>query len=103
MRFGQTTRPMQILYVYFKDLASRTLMFENKKFHLDMKENQRGRFIKIAEVSQEGRKNQIMMSLSTAGVFNKNLSHFVDFYHDLDSHFADNFKQVKTLLEKYVT
>ena len=93
---------MQILYVYFKDLASRTLMFENKKFHLDMKENQRGRFIKIAEVSQEGRKNQIMMSLSTAGVFNKNLSHFVDFYHDLDSHFADNFKQVKTLLEKYL-
>jgi len=76
-----------------EDLASRTLMFENKKFHLDMKENQRGRFIKIAEVSQEGRKNQIMMSLSTAGVFNKNLSHFVDFYHDLDSHFADNFKQ----------
>jgi len=76
-----------------EDLGSRTLMFENKKFYLDMKENQRGRFIKIAEVSSEGRKNQVMMSLSTAGVFNKNLDQFVDFYHDLDRHHTDNFRQ----------
>ena len=39
------------------DLASRTLVLESKRFYLDVKENQRGRFIKIAEISADGRKN----------------------------------------------
>ena len=38
------------------DLASRTLVLESKRFYLDVKENQRGRFIKIAEISADGRK-----------------------------------------------
>ena len=69
-------------------------MFENKKFHLDMKENKRGRFVKVAEVSPEGRKNQIMMSLSTASVFSENLVQFIDFYHDLDKNYSDSSRQV---------
>ena len=70
------------------------MVFESKKFHLDMKENQRGRFVKIAEMSSDRRKNQIMMSIATAGVFSQNLIQFVDFYHDLDLHNSDNFRQV---------
>ena len=38
------------------DLASRTITLEGKRFYLDVKENQRGRFIKIAEMSADGRK-----------------------------------------------
>lgn len=38
------------------DLASRTLVLESKRFYLDVKENQRGRFIKVAEISSDGRK-----------------------------------------------
>ena len=38
------------------DLASRTLVLESKRFYLDVKENKRGRFIKIAEISADGRK-----------------------------------------------
>ena len=38
------------------DLASRTLVLESKRFYLDVKENQRGRFIKVAEISADGRK-----------------------------------------------
>ena len=34
-------------------------MLESKRFYLDVKENQRGRFIKIAEISADGRKNQV--------------------------------------------
>ena len=49
------------------DLASRTLVLESKRFYLDVKENTRGRFIKIAEISADGRKNQILMALPTAG------------------------------------
>lgn len=41
------------------DLASRTLVLESKRFYLDVKENSRGRFIKIAEISADGRKNQV--------------------------------------------
>lgn len=41
------------------DLASRNLVLESKRFYLDVKENQRGRFIKIAEISADGRKNQV--------------------------------------------
>ena len=40
------------------DLASRTLVLESKRFYLDVKENKRGRFIKIAEISADGRKER---------------------------------------------
>jgi len=65
------------------DLASRTLNLESKRFYLDVKENQRGRFIKIAEISADGRKNQILMSLSTTAEFSQNLIEFIEFYRDL--------------------
>ena len=32
------------------------MVLESKRFYLDVKENQRGRFIKIAEISADGRK-----------------------------------------------
>ena len=75
-------------------MASRTLVLESKRFYLDVKENQRGRFIKIAEISADGRKNQILMTFSTAALFSQNLIQFIDFYHDLDKLDPDNLRQV---------
>jgi len=75
------------------DLASRNLVLESKRFYLDVKENQRGRFIKIAEISADGRKNQILMTFSTAAVFNQNLLDFIDFYKDLGKVDAENLRQ----------
>lgn len=50
------------------------LLQETKRFYLDVKENKRGRFIKIAEVGRsDGRKNQIMMSLRAAAQFRQHL------------------------------
>jgi PurA ssDNA and RNA-binding protein len=34
-----------------EELASKTLMIQSKRFYIDVKQNQRGRFIKIAEVN----------------------------------------------------
>lgn len=66
------------------DLASRTIVLESKRFYLDVKENTRGRFIKIAEISADGRKNQIMMTLPTAAQFREHLVNFIDAYQGMD-------------------
>ena len=63
---------------------------------MDVKENQRGQFIKIAELSKDGRKNQIMMTFSTAALFRKKLIQFIDFYHDLEKLDPDNLRQVNS-------
>lgn len=34
-----------------EELASKTLQIQSKRFYLDVKQNRRGRFIKIAEAS----------------------------------------------------
>lgn len=75
------------------DLASRTLVLESKRFYLDVKENSRGRFIKMAEISADGRKNQILMTLPTAAQFRKHLEAMIAFYHDLEPVDADNLTQ----------
>ena len=43
---------MYIVYTAFgvKDLLTKTLQIQSKRFYLDVKENRRGRFIKLAEV-----------------------------------------------------
>lgn len=33
------------------ELDSKTILIQNKRFYLDVKENERGRFLKIAEVT----------------------------------------------------
>ena len=51
------------------DLASRTLVLESKRFYLDVKENKRGRFIKIAEISADGRKEKQLFSEKNFNIF----------------------------------
>ena len=75
------------------DLASRTLSLESKRFYLDVKENSRGRFIKIAEISSDGRKNQILMTLPTAAQFRQHLVTFIEYYDGMDPIDANNLTQ----------
>ena len=77
---------------YAQDLASRTIFLDPKRFYLDVNENQRGRFLKIAEVSPDGRKNQILMTFATANVFSENLIKMIDFYDGLHQLNPDNLK-----------
>ena len=75
------------------DLASRTLVLESKRFYLDVKENARGRFIKMAEISSDGRKNQILMTIPTAAQFRKHLESMITFYQGLEAVDANNLTQ----------
>ncbi|XP_065169229.1 transcriptional activator protein Pur-alpha isoform X2 [Atheta coriaria] len=66
-----------------QELATKMLQIQSKRFYLDVKQNRRGRFIKVAEIGADGRRSQIFLALSTAGEFRDHLSTFSDFYSSL--------------------
>ena len=65
------------------ELATRALQIQSKRFYIDVKQNRRGRFVKIAEVGTGGRKSRILMAMSTAAEFRDKLTEFNKFYSDL--------------------
>lgn len=66
-----------------QELATKMLQIQSKRFYLDVKQNRRGRFIKVAEISADGRRSQIFLALSTAADFRDHLSSFSDYYASL--------------------
>lgn len=68
-----------------EELASRTLQIQSKRFYLDVKQNRRGRFIKIAEVGSGGKKSRLLFAMSTAAEFRDKLTEFNDHYISLGS------------------
>ncbi|CAH1993380.1 unnamed protein product [Acanthoscelides obtectus] len=67
-----------------QELATKMLQIQSKRFYLDVKQNRRGRFIKVAEIGADGRRSQIFLALSTAAEFRDHLSTFSDFYSSLE-------------------
>ena len=65
------------------ELATKMLQIQSKRFYLDVKQNKRGKFLKVAEISADGRRSQIFLALSTAAEFRDQLSAFSDFYASL--------------------
>lgn len=63
-----------------QELESKSILIQNKRFYLDVKENNRGRFLKIAEVTPGGHKNRVTMSMQLLPEFRDLLSDFVDHY-----------------------
>ncbi|XP_023343663.1 transcriptional activator protein Pur-beta-A [Eurytemora carolleeae] len=59
------------------------LQIQSKRFYLDVRQNKRGKFLKIAEIAADGRRDQIFMALSTAAEFRDHLKTFSDFYANL--------------------
>ena len=72
---------------------SRTIFLDPLRFYLEVKENQKGRFPKIANVSPDGKKNQISMTFAAADVFSENRVKMIDFYDSLHQLNRDNLKQ----------
>lgn len=100
-----------------QELATKMLQIQSKRFYLDVKQNRRGRFIKVAEVNvrttiiysmtvpilnvyfffilhtsaeqigADGRRSQIFLALSTAAEFRDHLSTFSDYYSSLGKFF----------------
>ncbi|CAF3224127.1 unnamed protein product [Rotaria socialis] len=66
-----------------EELASKALHIQSKRFYLDVKQNQRGRFLKIAEVSSGGRKTRILMSMNVARELREHLQTFDEYIRTL--------------------
>ncbi|XP_022691572.1 transcriptional activator protein Pur-beta-like isoform X1 [Varroa jacobsoni] len=66
-----------------KELATKMLQIQSKRFYLDVKQNRRGRFIKVAEVGVAGRKSRLLLAMSTAAEFRDHLSSFSELYASL--------------------
>jgi len=62
------------------ELSSRSLNIQGKRFYVDVKQNPRGRFIKIAEVLPDGSKSRVALSMTSAREFRNHLTQFNDFY-----------------------
>ncbi|XP_043250694.1 transcriptional activator protein Pur-beta isoform X2 [Colletes gigas] len=73
-----------------QELATKMLQIQSKRFYLDVKQNRRGRFIKVAEIGVDGRRSQIYLALSTASEFRNYLSTFSDFYASLGPPSSEN-------------
>ncbi|CAH2265032.1 jg11415, partial [Pararge aegeria aegeria] len=73
-----------------QELATKMLQIQSKRFYLDVKQNRRGRFIKVAEIGADGRRSQIFLAMSTAAEFRDHLSAFSDFYSSLGPPNPDN-------------
>lgn len=66
-----------------QELESKTILIQNKRFYLDVKENNRGRFLKIAEVTPGGHKNRVTMAMHILPEFRDLLGEFIDHYAQL--------------------
>ncbi|XP_061656944.1 transcriptional activator protein Pur-beta [Syngnathoides biaculeatus] len=66
-----------------QELASKRLDIQNKRFYLDVKQNSKGRFIKIAEVGAGGSKSRLTLSLSVAAEVRDYLGDFIEHYAQL--------------------
>jgi len=73
-----------------QELATKMLQIQHKRFYLDVKQNRRGRFIKVAEVGAAGRKSRLLLAMSTASEFRDHLTAFSELYASLGPPNPDN-------------
>ncbi|XP_013794020.1 transcriptional activator protein Pur-beta-like isoform X1 [Limulus polyphemus] len=66
-----------------QELATKVLQIQSKRFYLDVKENRRGRFIKVAEVGPAGRKSRLLLAMSSALELRDHLTAFSEIYASL--------------------
>ncbi|XP_076334782.1 transcriptional regulator protein Pur-beta-like [Tachypleus tridentatus] len=73
----------QLLPPSEQELATKVLQIQSKRFYLDVKQNRRGRFIKVAEVGPAGRKSRLLLAMSTALELRDHLTAFSEIYASL--------------------
>jgi len=60
------------------ELASQLVSIEGKRFFLDLKENEVGRFVQVSEVDQSGRRSKMSLPLAAAGQFRDTVAIFAN-------------------------
>ncbi|XP_075677736.1 purine-rich binding protein-alpha isoform X3 [Dermatophagoides pteronyssinus] len=76
-----------------QELATKTLYIQHKRFYLDVKQNHRGRFIKVAEVGSAGRKSRLLLSMAASREFRDHLTTFSELYASLGPPNLDNYPE----------
>lgn len=69
-----------------QELASKTLRIQNKRFYLDVKQNRRGRFVKITEAGIGGQRSRILLSIPVALELQGKVNKLCDIYSQLPPH-----------------
>lgn len=82
-QFGSDRRDDRGSQFGYQDLASKILQIQSKRFYIDVKENRRGRFIKLSEVGVMGGKSRLVMDMATAAEFHDKLTEFSEHYSAL--------------------
>lgn len=80
---GAASSSLQQLQQETQELASKRVDIQNKRFYLDVKQNVKGRFLKIAEVGAGGNKSRLTLSMSVAVEFRDYLGDFIEHYAQL--------------------
>ncbi|XP_041047933.1 transcriptional activator protein Pur-beta-like [Carcharodon carcharias] len=76
--------PPPPLLLETQELASKRVDIQNKRFYLDVKQNAKGRFLKIAEVvGAGGRKSRLTVSMPVAAEMRDSLGDFIEHYAQL--------------------
>uniref|UniRef100_A0A8B9LCG0 Purine-rich element binding protein G n=1 Tax=Astyanax mexicanus TaxID=7994 RepID=A0A8B9LCG0_ASTMX len=70
----------QAMKHFERELASKRVDVQKKRFYLDVKQSARGRFLKIAEVGDGVRKSKLTLSMSLAPELRCSLGGFIDCY-----------------------
>ncbi|VDL32674.1 unnamed protein product [Hymenolepis diminuta] len=73
-----------------KELISKTLNVQNRRYYIDVKENAQGRFIKITESSVSGQKARVFMSATAAKEFIEKLDQVQQVLSTLPEHDPKN-------------
>lgn len=67
-----------------EELATKTLRIQSKRYYVDVKQNNRGRFIKLVEGLPNGSKNRISFPMAIVGEVRDKLASFQEDYDKLD-------------------
>eukprot|EP00118_Oscarella_pearsei_P024728 m.306673 g.306673 ORF g.306673 m.306673 type:complete len:240 (+) comp41476_c0_seq1:93-812(+) len=71
------------------DLATRQFHIQSKRFYVDVKQNPRGRYMKISEISQARGRDRITFPMSHVPEFKVHLQQYVDFLAEIDAKPSD--------------
>lgn len=71
------------------ELATRSLRIQSKRYYVDVKQNQRGRFMKLVEGLPNGNKNRISFPMSNVPEVRDKLSAFGKFWEDMEENGCD--------------
>jgi len=71
------------------ELATRSLRIQSKRYYVDVKQNQRGRFMKLVEGLPNGNKNRISFPMSTVPDVRDKLTAFAKYWEDMECNGCD--------------